>query len=124
MQQRRPAGSGYRRHTQGRTKRPGQKRQLQNRSQPSYRFSARRATSLDLRHDGVGGALVVEPADLQVVALLGPFEGEFHVRVLGYPTAPVGDEDGLAVMFERKLLDEVGWNQFTFGVLDEAGIHR
>src|ERR1043166_3668132 len=98
---------------------------MQNGSQPSYRFSARGSLPLlDLRRGRIRGALVVDPADLQVVAFLAALEREFHVGVLGDPAAPVRGEYVLAVMFERKLLDEVRRDEFAFGILDEAGIHR
>src|SRR5690242_16450587 len=85
---------------------------------------SRIAASLDLRRGGVGGALVVDPAYLQFVALLAALEGELDIGVLGNAAAPVGREHVLAVMFERELLDEVRWNDLALGVLDEAGIHR
>src|SRR5207248_11615301 len=85
---------------------------------------SRIAASLDLRRGGVGRALVVDPADLQVIALLAALERELDVGVLGNAAAPVGREYVLAVMLEGKLLDEMRGNDLAFGVLDEAGIHR
>src|SRR5258705_4280982 len=85
---------------------------------------SRIAASLDLRRGGVGRALVVDPAYLQVIALLAALEGELDVGVLRDATAPIGREHVLAVIFEGQLLDEMRRNDLALGVLDEAGIHR
>src|SRR5882672_8851863 len=89
-----------------------------------WQMGSRTAASLKLRRGGVGRALVVDPADLQVIALLAALEGELDVRVLGNAAAPVGREHVLAVILEGELLDEMRRNDFALGVLDEAGIHR
>src|SRR5690242_9337154 len=81
-------------------------------------------TSLDLRGGVVGRALVVDPADSEIVALVRTLEAEFHIGVFGDCSAPIGEEYGLAVVLERKLLDEVGWNDLSLRVLYKAGIHR
>src|ERR1700730_9096918 len=81
------------------------------------------SASLNLRRGGVGRALVVDPADLQVVAFLAALERELDVRVLGNAAAPVGREDVLAVIFEGELLDEMRRNDLALGVLDEARVH-
>src|SRR6202022_1371891 len=85
---------------------------------------SRIAVSLNLRRRRVGCALVVDPADLEVVALLGALEAELDIGVLGDRRSPVGDKDVVAVMFEGQLLDEMRRNDLALGVLDEAGIHR
>src|SRR5206468_7612221 len=71
-----------------------------------------------------GGALVVGPADLQLVALLPALERELDVGVLGDAATPVGDEHRLAVIFEGQLLDEMRRDDLALRILDEAGIHR
>src|SRR4051812_23038505 len=87
-------------------------------------MGSRTPASLNLRRGAVGGALVVDPAYLQVVVLLGALEGELDIGVLGNAAAPVGDEHTLAVMLEDELLDEMRRNDLALGVLYEAGIHR
>src|SRR3954468_23133253 len=82
------------------------------------------ARSLNFRRGGIGRALVVDPADFEIVALLAALEGELDIGILGDAAAPVGDEHRLAVIFEGQFLDEMCWNDFALGVLDEAGIHR
>src|SRR5258708_38010391 len=84
----------------------------------------RTARSLNLRRGGVGRALVVDPAEFQVVALLAALEAELDIGVLGDAAAPVGDEHGLAVILEGQLLYEMRRYDFALGVLDEAGFHR
>src|SRR6202158_5216525 len=79
---------------------------------------------LNLRRGRVALALVVDPADLQVVALLAALEAELDIGVLGDGRAPVGDEYAFAVIFKGQLLDEMRRNDLALGVLDEAGIHR
>jgi hypothetical protein len=71
---------------------------------------------LNLRHDRIGRALVVDPADFQVVALIAALEAELDIGVLGDGRAPVRDEDVLAVMLEGQLLDEVRRNDPAVGV--------
>src|SRR5437016_13416553 len=61
---------------------------------------SRIAVSLNLRRGGVGRALVVDPADFQIIALLAALEGELDIGVLGDAAAPVGREYRLAVIFE------------------------
>src|ERR1700716_864917 len=95
---------------------PKQERPRQNGSQV--------AGSLNLRRGGIGRTLVVDPADFQVVALLAAFKTEFDIRVLRNGRSPIRDKDTLAVIFEGQFLDEMWRNDLTFGVLDEAGIHR
>src|SRR5436309_847767 len=85
---------------------------------------SRIAVSLNLRRCRIGRALVVDPADLDVVPLLAAFEAELDVGVLRYRRSPVGDEDVLAAVFESQLLDEMRRNGLALGVFDEAGIHR
>src|SRR5882757_8191027 len=87
-------------------------------------MGSRIPASLNFRRGGVGRALVVDPADLQVIALLAALEGELDVRVLGNAAAPVGREHVLAAILEGQLLDEMRGNDFALGVLYEAGIHR
>src|SRR3954452_11971220 len=72
--------------------------------------------SLDLGRGAVGRTLVVDPADLQVIALLSPLEGELDVGVLGNTAAPVGREHVLAVILEGQLLDEMRRNDLALGV--------
>src|SRR5437879_12558911 len=79
---------------------------------------------LNLRRGGIGRALVVDPADFQILALLAALKAELDVRILGDGCAPVRDEDAFAVIFEGQFLDEVRRNSVALGVLDEAGIHR
>src|SRR3954464_8592487 len=97
-------------------------------ARPAQRLATRtgwrKIASLNLRRGGVGRALVVDPADLQIVTLLAALEGELDVRVFRNAAAPVGGEHVLAVIFERQLLDEMRRNDLALGVLDEAGVHR
>src|SRR5712671_659820 len=79
---------------------------------------------LNLRRGRISCTSIVDPADLEVVALLAALEAELDVGVLGDAAAPVGDEHALAVIFEGQLLDEMRRNDLALGVLDEAGIHR
>ena len=72
----------------------------------------------------IGRALVVDPADLDVVALVGAPEAELHIRILGDGRSPVGDENFPVAVLESQLLDEVRRNHRTLRVLDKAGIHR
>src|SRR5262245_30757116 len=74
-------------------------------SRRTQRGSGYAASSSDLRSGGIACALVVGPADLQIVALLAALEGEFDIGVLGNAAAPVGQEHRLAVILERELLD-------------------
>src|ERR1700722_5204895 len=79
---------------------------------------------LDLERGSVGLALVVDPAYLQIVALVGALECEFDVRVLGDSCPPIGNENRPAVMFEREFLDEMRRDECALVILYEAGIHR
>src|SRR6202041_3798751 len=79
---------------------------------------------LDLERGSVGLALVVDPAYLQIVALVGALECEFDVRVLGDSCPPICNENRPAVMFERQFLDEMRRDECALVILDEAGIHR
>src|ERR1700733_5166112 len=79
---------------------------------------------LNLRRGGIARALVVDPANFQVIALVGALEAELDIAILGDGRSPIRDEHVLAVMFESDLLDEMRRNDRTIGVFDEAGIHR
>src|SRR5690348_6944583 len=68
---------------------------------------ARYDSSCNLRGQRIGLPLVVGPVDLEIVALVAALETEFDIRVLGHRRAPIRQEHGLAVAFERQLLDEV-----------------
>src|SRR3984893_5753044 len=103
---------------------PRQQRPRQIGSQVARSLLRLRELLLDLRRGGIGRALVVDPADFQIVALLAALEAELDVRILGDGHAPVRDEDAFAVIFEGQFPDEVRWNGLALGVLDETGIHR
>src|SRR5258708_15368952 len=79
---------------------------------------------LNLRRRRIALALIVDPTDFEIVALLAAFKTELDVRILGDRRSPVRDEDGFAVIFEGQFPDEVRRNERAVGVLDEAGIHR
>src|SRR5580692_6151219 len=79
---------------------------------------------LNLRGGRIALALVVDPADLQVVALLAALEGELDIGVLGDRRSPIRCEYWLAIIFEGQLLDEMRRDQLALGVLDIAGVHR
>src|SRR6516164_11421058 len=68
--------------------------------------SSLKSSSLNLCRGRVVRALVVDPADLDLVALVCALEGEFDIGVLGDGRAPIGEEHLLAVVLERQLLDE------------------
>src|SRR3954451_15326309 len=55
----------------------------------------------------IAGAFIIDPADLQIVALFATLEAELDVGVLGNGRSPVRDEYVLAVVFESQLLDEM-----------------
>src|ERR1700681_664104 len=118
---------------------PARARPRQNGSQiarsPSIAFSSEVGTGsreervkiktlLNLRGGRIALALVVDPADFQLVALLAALEREFDVGVLGDGSTPIGDEYAFAVVFEGQFPDEMRRNDLALGVLDEAGIHR
>src|SRR3981189_3797277 len=88
------------------------------------RRSHGRPLLLNLRCGRISCTLIVDPADLEVVALLAALEAELDVGVLGDAAAPVGDEHALAVIFEGQLLDEMRRNDLALAVLEEAGLHR
>src|ERR1700755_604433 len=69
----------------------------------------------DFRGGGVGCALVVNPADLEIVTLVAALEAELDIRVLGHRGAPVGHEHRLAVALEGQLLDEMRRDQLALG---------
>src|ERR1700722_610521 len=96
---------------------PAPERPTRNRSQ-----SAR--SSCNFRRGRIGCALVVDPADFQIVALLAALEAELDIGILGDRSTPVGNEYALAVIFEGQFLDEMRRNNLALRVLDEAGIHR
>jgi len=73
---------------------------------------------------GVGRALVVDPPDLEIVALGGTLEAELHIGVLRDRWAPIGEEHGLSVVLEGKLLDEMCRHDRALCVLYQARIHR
>src|ERR1700687_2047754 len=101
-----------------------QQRPRQIVSQVARQFLRLRGPLLNLRRGGIGRALVVDPADFQIVALLAALETELDVGVLRDRRTPVGNEYVFAVMFEGQLLDEMRRDDLALGVLDEAGIHR
>src|SRR5260221_2626434 len=78
------------------------------------------ARSLNFRRGCIGGALVVDPADFQVVAFLAALEAELDIGVLGNRRAPVGNEYIPAVIFEPDFLYEVRRNDLALCVLDET----
>src|SRR6185369_11973553 len=82
------------------------------------------AQLLDLYRGGIGLALVVDPANLQIIALAAALEAELDVGVLGDRRAPVGDEHRSPLMLEGQFLDEMRRNQFAVFALDKARIHR
>src|ERR1700731_1065429 len=82
------------------------------------------AGSLNLRRGGIGLALVVGPADFQIVALVAAPEAEFDIGILGDRSAPIRNEHVSAVIFEGQSLDKMRRNNLALGVLHEAGIHR
>src|ERR1700730_3588384 len=86
---------------------PTQKRPGQIGSQVARQLLRLREPLLNLRRGGIGRALVVDPADFQIVALLAALETELDVGVLRDRRTPVGNEYVLAVMFEGQLLDEI-----------------
>src|SRR3954453_2421205 len=88
------------------------------------RRSHERPLLLNLRRGRISCTLVVDPADLEIVALLAALEAELDIGVLGDAAAPVGDEHALAVIFEGQLLDEMRRNDLALGIFYEAGIHR
>src|SRR5216684_4133944 len=72
---------------------PTQERPKQIGSQVARSLLRSRELLLNLRRGGIGRALVVDPADFQIVALLAALEAELDVRILGDGRAPVRDED-------------------------------
>src|SRR3982074_3880614 len=88
------------------------------------RRSHGRPLLLNLRRRRISCALIVDPADLEVVALLAALEGELDVGVLGDAAAPVGDEHRLAVILEGQLLDEMRRDDLALRIPDEARIPR
>src|SRR6266851_5026411 len=103
---------------------PTQERPKEIGSQVARSLLRSRELLLNLRRGGIGRALVVDPADFQIVALLAAHETELDVGVLRDRRTPVGNEYVFAVMFEGQLLDEMRRDDLALGVLDEAGIHR
>src|SRR5260370_42365317 len=85
--------------------------------------NASKKSLLNLRRGRIALALVVDPTDLQLVALPAALEAEFDIGVLGDRRAPVGDEHGLAVIFEGQFPDEVRGGDVALAVLHKAGIH-
>src|ERR1700730_11707143 len=104
--------------------RPRQQRPRQIGSQVARQFLRLRELLLYLRRGGIGRALVIDPADFQIVALLAALETALDVGLLRDRRTPVRNEYVLAVMFEGQLLDEMRRDDLALGVLDEAGIHR
>src|ERR1700686_4121815 len=88
-------------------------------SQVARQLLRLRGPLLNLRRGGIGRALVVDPADFQIVALLAALETELDVGVLRDRRTPVGNEYVFAVMFEGQLLDEMRRDDLALGVLDE-----
>src|SRR3954463_14054996 len=121
MPRHRPVGWAGRQRAQERPRprSPPQTQSGQSRSQIACRCPVRRdRPSLNLRRGCIGGALVVDPAYLEVVTLPAALEREFYVRVLGDRAPPVCNEYGFAVVFEGEFLDEMRRNKFALGVLD------
>src|SRR6266566_3739710 len=87
-----------------------QDRQRQDLSQIARWFLRLRKPLLDLRRGRIGRALVVDPADFQIVALLAALEAELDIGILGHGRAPVGDEYAPAAMFEGQFLDKMRRN--------------
>src|SRR4030067_43226 len=72
-----------------------------------------------------GLALVVFPADLELVAVLGGLGTETKQRVLGHTDTHAGARHELAVQLDVELLDEMCRNRLAGGlVLAHAGLHR
>src|SRR5699024_7403386 len=82
------------------------------------------ARSHDLGGGFVAFALVVDPADSQLIAFLAAFEAKFQIRILGNGRPPIGDEHRLVAKLDRDRLDVVRRNDVAVRVLDEAGVHR
>src|ERR1700726_2597140 len=76
-----------------------QQRPRQIGSQVARHFLRLRELLLYLRRGGIGRALVIDPADFQIVALLAALETELDVGVLRHRGTPVGNEYVFAVMF-------------------------
>src|SRR6201987_5730225 len=76
--------------------------------------------SLGLHRGGIALAFVVDPAHLQIIALVAALEAELDIGVLGDRCAPIGDKNFLAIMFEGQFLDEMRRNEFAFIVLHET----
>src|SRR3954454_14103412 len=87
-------------------------------------FERRDKTLLNLCRRRIADAFVIDPADFQIVTLLGTLEAELDVGVLGNGRSPVRDEYVLAVVFESQLLDEMRRDRLALWLPDEAGIHR
>src|ERR1700738_592662 len=71
---------------------PKQQRPRQIGSQVARQFLRLREPLLNLRRGGIARALVVDPADFQIVALLAALEAELDGGVLGDRSTPVRDE--------------------------------
>src|ERR1700720_351722 len=104
---------------------------IRNRTLTSLVFSSagtgshqKKSSLLNLHRGGVGLALVVDPADFEIVTLVAALEAELDVGVLGDRRTPIGDENLSAVIFEGQFLDEMRRYDLTLGIPDEAGIHR
>src|SRR5512147_681293 len=71
---------------------------------------------------GAAVALVVLPADRDLVAGLGALDRELQERVLGHRRAPLGRHHRLAVVAGGDFLDEPGRDRLAGSVLALAGL--